>query len=156
VLLSLLATFFTCIQQRELGIVKSAPELRVWLSNGIQYTNAHGRLVFQSSLTSLTLMEAPYEYISLAVANFVAGMAAYLWSSWSRGLAMQYEKSWATGMAVLVYFAVGTGFAFSMFPVLLGSNEREIAVAGYAMEGFDKREDVDKGEEVVGGGKGIV
>jgi hypothetical protein len=69
---------------------------------------------------------------------------------------MQYEKSWATGMAVLVYFAVGTGFAFSMFPVLLGSNEREIAVAGYAMEGFDKREDVDKGEEVVGGGKGIV
>jgi hypothetical protein len=94
-------------------------------------------------------MEAPYEYISLAVANFVAGMAAYLWSSWSRGLAVQYETSWATGMAVLVYFAVGTGFAFSMFPVLLGSKDREIAATGCALDGLGQRGDVEKAGEVV-------
>lgn len=124
-MLSLLATFFTCIQQRELGYIRSASALRVWLSNGIQYRNARERYVWQSSLASLTLMEAPYELISLSVSNFVAGMAAYMWSVWKDKLEVQKDKDGVKGLAVLVYFAVGTGFAFGMFPVLLGDKDRE-------------------------------
>ncbi|EOA83963.1 uncharacterized protein SETTUDRAFT_155287 [Exserohilum turcica Et28A] len=124
-MLSLLATFFTCIQQRELGYIRTASALRVWLSNGIQYRNVRSHLAWQSSLASLTLMEAPYELISLSVSNFVAGMSAYMWSAWKDQLDVQKEKAGMQGLAVLVYFAVGTGFAFSLFPVLLGSKDRE-------------------------------
>ncbi|RAR13714.1 hypothetical protein DDE83_002899 [Stemphylium lycopersici] len=92
-MLSLLATFFTCIQQRELGSLRTAPALRIWLSNGVHYSNTNStthnttsHLRWQSSLASLTLMEAPYELISLAVANFVAGIAAYMWSVWKEKL----------------------------------------------------------------------
>ena len=123
--LSLLATFFTCIQQRELGVIRTASALRIWLSNGVQYRNAHESLVWQSSLASLTLMEAPYELITLAVSNFVVGMAVYMADVWMYRLPTQKETGALEGIAVLVYFAVGTGFAFTLFPVLLGSKDCE-------------------------------
>jgi hypothetical protein len=123
-MLSLLATFFTLIQQREVGIIRNARAFRRWLSNGILYHNAQERLVRQSSLASLTLIEAPYELISLAVANFVAGMAAYMWETWKDRLETQKERG-LEGVAIVVYFAIATGFAFMMFPVLLGSKDLE-------------------------------
>ncbi|CAN9098364.1 unnamed protein product [Alternaria sp. RS040] len=126
-MLSLLATFFTLIQQREVGVIRDARSFRRWLSNGVQYYNARERLVWQSSLTSLTLVEAPYELISLAVASFVAGMSAYVWDVWKDGLEAQKEQG-LDGVAVVVYFAVATGFAFTMFPVLLGLKDREESV----------------------------
>ncbi|CAN9113478.1 unnamed protein product [Alternaria alternata] len=126
-MLSLLATFFTLIQQREVGVIRDARSFRRWLSNGVQYYNARERLVWQSSLTSLTLVEAPYELISLAVASFVAGMSAYVWDVWKDGLKAQKEQG-LDGVAVVVYFAVATGFAFTMFPVLLGLKDREESV----------------------------
>ncbi|KAL1800521.1 hypothetical protein ACET3X_000863 [Alternaria dauci] len=126
-MLSLLATFFTLIQQRELGVIRDARTFRRWLSNGIQYYNARERLVWQSSLTSLTLVEAPYELMSLAVASFVAGMSAYVWEVWKDRLEAQKEQG-LDGVAVVVYFAVATGFTFTMFPVLLGLKDREESV----------------------------
>ncbi|KAF1941228.1 hypothetical protein EJ02DRAFT_207201 [Clathrospora elynae] len=138
-MLSILATFFTCIQQRELDLVRSVPALRAWLSNGVRYTNNNDELVFQSSLASLTLLESPYEFISLAVANFVAGVSAYMWSAWANGLKLHQEEGALTGVAVLVYFAVGTGFAFTMFPLLLGSKDRESRAVGYALDGCEMR-----------------
>jgi len=74
-------------------------------------------------------MEAPYELISLAVANFIAGMAAYMWGVYKERLNLQLESGWAERVAVIVYFAFGTGFAFAMFPVLLGSKDREGKIA---------------------------
>jgi hypothetical protein len=138
--LSLLATFFTCIQQRELGLLRTASALRVWLSNGVQYRDAHEHLVWQSSLASLTLMEAPYELISLAVSNFVCGMAAYMWSVWKYNLRVQKEDAVLPRASVLVYFAVGTGFAFTLFPVLLGSKDQEGRLAGGEMDSLVERE----------------
>ncbi|EDU44299.1 hypothetical protein PtrSN002B_007055 [Pyrenophora tritici-repentis] len=138
--LSLLATFFTCIQQRELGVVYKASSFRMWLSNGIRYTNSSNQVVLQSSLASLTLMEAPYELISLAVANFVAGMAAYMWDIYKQRLELQKESGWAQSVAIVVYFAFGTGFAFAMFPVLLGSKDREVKAAA-----AEERADVEMG-----------
>jgi hypothetical protein len=132
-MLSLLATFFTLIQQREVGVIRDAKSFRRWLSNGIQYHNARERLVWQSSLTSLTLVEAPYELISLAVASFVAGMSAYVWDVWKDRLETQKEQG-LNGVAIVVYFAITTGFAFTMFPVLLGLKDREESVHHKSVE----------------------
>ncbi|EMD88101.1 hypothetical protein COCC4DRAFT_145495 [Bipolaris maydis ATCC 48331] len=133
-MLSLLATFFTCIQQRELGFVRTASALRIWLSNGVQYRDSREHLVWQSSLASLTLMEAPYELISLAVTNFVCGMSAYMWSAWKENLPLQKEGDVLRRLAVLVYFAVGTGFAFTLFPVLLGAKDEEGKLGSMEMD----------------------
>jgi len=43
------------------------------------------------------------------------------------GLKAQKEQG-LDGVAVVVYFAVATGFAFTMFPVLLGLKDREESV----------------------------
>ncbi|KAL6711037.1 hypothetical protein ACN47E_006912 [Coniothyrium glycines] len=139
-MLSVLSTFFTCLQQRELIVVRSAPALRAWLSNGIRYTNANGELVFQSSLASLTLLEAPYEYLSIAIVNFVVGVAAYLGSAFFSGIRLHSEKGLLPELAVLIYFAVGTGFAFSMFPLLLGTKDRENRITRQTLDDLDKAE----------------
>lgn len=137
-MLSILATFFTCLQQRELIVIRSAPALRAWLSNGIRYTNAEGDLVFQSSLASLTLLESPYEYLSIAIVNFVAGIAAYLGSAFFNGVKLHSEKGLFTEIAVLAYFAAGTGIAFSIFPMLLGTKDKENRVVRRTLEEMDK------------------
>jgi hypothetical protein len=120
-MLSILATFFTCIQQREFGGISSAQELREWLSSGVFYYNGEGRRLRRSSMAALNLLDSPYELLSISIANIVGGMAAYL------GSAGLYRVRLGVGgrlgdMAVIVAFAVGTGFAFSLFPLLLGAS----------------------------------
>jgi hypothetical protein len=137
-MLSILATFFTCLQQRELVVIRSAPALRAWLSNGVRYTNADGELVFQSSLAALTLLESPYEYLSIAITNFVAGIAAYLGSAYFGGVRLHGERGIWPELAVLVHFAAGTGFAFLVFPVLLGTKDKENRVARETLDGLHK------------------
>lgn len=139
--LSLLATFFTCIQQRELGVIRTASALRIWLSDGTQYRNGNGSLVWASSLASLTLLEAPYELLYLAVSNFVVGISVYMVSVWKDQLPVQKETGGLEGLAVLVYFVVGTLFAFTLFPVLLGSKDYEWKIG--TMEAAESRVDVD-------------
>lgn len=87
------------------------------------YALSYGIVVFQSSLASLTLLESPYEYLSLAVLNSVSGMATYLGSAWLNGVKLYPEEGALKDIVVLVYFAVGTGFSFSMFLILLGSKD---------------------------------
>lgn len=119
-------------------MVRSAPALRAWLSNGVRYTNVADVRVFQSSFTALCLMESPYEYLSMAIANFIAGMAAYVGSAWLNGVRLHAENGELTELAVVVYFAVGTGFAFTLFPVLLGCKDRESRAVGDELDGFGK------------------
>ena len=52
-------------------------------------------------------------------------MSAYMWNAWKDSLPLQKEGDALRRMAVLVYFAVGTGFAFTLFPVLLGGKDEE-------------------------------
>jgi hypothetical protein len=47
-----------------------------------------------------------------------------VWDVWKDRLEAQSEQG-LDGVAVVVYFAVATGFAFTMFPVLLGLKDRE-------------------------------
>ncbi|KAF2026323.1 hypothetical protein EK21DRAFT_74388 [Setomelanomma holmii] len=149
-MLSILATFFTCIQQREFGVIRTAPELRAWLSNGVRYVNGDGDLVYQSSMAALNLLDSPYELLSIAIASMMGGVAAYLGSAWV------YEVRLSAGgrlgdVAVIVAFAVGTVFAFALFPALLGSKAKEIKVAGRVLEGFEISGD-GKGDGRVSGG----
>ncbi|KAF2853320.1 hypothetical protein T440DRAFT_391149 [Plenodomus tracheiphilus IPT5] len=137
-MLSIFSTFFICIQQRELSVVGEAPALRAWLSNGIRYTNAHDALVYQSSLAALTLLESPYEYLGIAVSNFITGMAAYMAGAWIDRRELQTGDGMLKEMAVLAYFGVGTGFAMMMFPILLGTKDGESQAVGHALPGFKR------------------
>lgn len=135
-MLSILATFFICLQQRELSAVEDVPALRAWLSNGKLYTNADDAMAYQSSLAALTLLNSPYEYLGIAVTNFLVGVAAYMAGAWLDDRELHTDRD---GMlkeaAVLVYFGVGTLFAMTMFPMLLGMKDRESRGVGQALPG---------------------
>jgi hypothetical protein len=138
-MLSILATFFTCLQQRALGQLRDVTELRLWLSNS-KVCTVNGRKVLRSSLTAHTLLDAPYELLTIAVANFVGGMTAYLGSSWVNGVQLSHNGgSFLRGDGVaIVYFGVGTGFAFTLFPLLLGSKAKESEAARDVLEDFGR------------------
>ncbi|KAH7064135.1 hypothetical protein BKA63DRAFT_179261 [Paraphoma chrysanthemicola] len=152
-MLSILATFFTCIQQREFGTIRSPSLLRAWLSNNTQYHNASGQYVYQSSAAALNLLDSPYELIGIAIACMMGGMGAYLGSAWVEGVALSTGGRLGD-IAVLVVFSVGTVFAFALFPLLLGSKAREIKRVGKGVEGFERRVDEREQERESGGEKG--
>jgi MFS family permease len=84
-MLSLLATFFTLIQQREVGVIRDAKSFRRWLSNGIQYHNARERLVWLTIWTlvpglnnSPTLLNCSRATQGLALAAFMPSTFAIL------------------------------------------------------------------------------
>jgi hypothetical protein len=89
-MLSILATFFTYLQQRALGQLRDVTDLRLWLSNSKLYT-VNGHKALRSSLTAHTLLDAPYELLTIAVANFVGGMTAYLGSAWVNGIQLSHN-----------------------------------------------------------------
>jgi hypothetical protein len=126
-MLSILATFFTCIQQREFGVIRSPLALRNWLSSGVVYHNADGRLLRRSSESALQLLGVPYELLSMSVASIVGGMAAYLGSA--KAYSVHLSVAGRGDMAVILAFATITGFTFSLFPLLLGTKSREIKAA---------------------------
>jgi hypothetical protein len=139
-MLSILATFFTCVQQRELGVVRTAPALRVWLSNGVRYHNASDRSVYQSSLAAQHLLDAPYEFLSVSIASFVAGMAAYLGSAWWNDVQLSPGATKFGDGVVTMHFIVATGFAFVLFPLLLGKKSSEAKEAKAMLRDFEQRQ----------------
>lgn len=145
---SILATFFTLIQQRELSVVRSAAALRAWLSNGVQYKNGHEILVFQSSWASLNLLEGPYEFLSMAIMTFILGIAAYLGSAWLYKVDLHASDGPLADLSVILAFSVVTGFSFFMFPLLLGTKDRESNAVGGTLIGFERQPNIPSaGEE---------
>lgn len=135
-MLSILATFFTCIQQRELGVIRSTPALRAWLSNGKQYQNNEGRFVYQSSMAALQLLNSAYELIAIAIIFLVGGIMAYLASAWVENVKLSTGGRLGD-LAVIVCFVVGIAFALALFPTLLGCKIQETKFAGPELAGFD-------------------
>jgi hypothetical protein len=127
-MLSLFATFFTFMQQRELSFVCNAPALRLWLSDGVPYTNGDGQLVYRSSMAALHILSLPSELLSIAIALVIGGMVAYLASALVESVRLS-TGGYLGNVAVIVAFAVGVGFAFSLFFVLLGSKSKEMRAA---------------------------
>jgi hypothetical protein len=128
-MLAVLSTFFTCIQQREFGMMRSPLEVRDWLSSGVYYHDGQGRRLRRSSMAALNLLELPYEFLSIAIANLVGGMATYLGSAWVYGVSLSVGSRLGD-VAIIVGFAVVIGYGVSLFPLLLGYKSREIRAVG--------------------------
>lgn len=119
--LSLLAIFFTCVQQRELGFVRRPSDIRAWLSNGIRYNAADGSEAFQSSMAAHHLLQSPHEMMGVSITVFIAGLGVYLGSAWARDLNLGVINDVRQGnVAVLGAFIAVMGFASMLFGFLLG------------------------------------
>jgi hypothetical protein len=135
--LGVLATFFTCIQQREFSTARSPAALRAWLSNGVRYRNHQGNYVYQSSMTVRHLLDGPYEFLAISVANFLAGMASYLGSAWVRNISLgnvEGNGRRLEDLAVIVYFSVGLIAAASAFNLWILCKARERTLNGEVLE----------------------
>jgi hypothetical protein len=80
-------------------------------------------------MAALNLLELPYEFLSIAIANLVGGMATYLGSAWVYGVSLGVGSRLGD-VAIIVGFAVVIGYGVSLFPLLLGYKSREIRAAG--------------------------
>lgn len=124
--ISLLATFFTCLQQRTYGFVEEPGAIRAWLSNGVRYTDYDGRDVFQSSAVSHNLLQAPFEFLCISITSFLVGFAVYLGSAWRQNLGLGLASEQAIGpLGVLIAFIVGAGFALALLGQVLGTKDIE-------------------------------
>lgn len=138
-MLSLLAVYFTLVQQRGL-MALSAHKLRLWLWNGRmrETTMTHGTtseeiptqtrpsLVKESSVTSSVILEAPLELLSIAITAFMAGLIAYLGLVTAANVQLGTGHSWGN-TGVLVVFVVCTAFPLIMFGQALGQKDTEMA-----------------------------
>ena len=122
---SLLAVYFTCVQQRVLTSVRSPLEVRIWLTNGIRYEDADGRTVFQSSAAAHQLLQLPYELIGVSITLFIAAFGTYLGSAFTLGTAINAD---GTGnSAVLAAFLAVVLASCSAFGVVVGNKDVEKA-----------------------------
>jgi hypothetical protein len=122
---SLLAVFFTCLQQRSYGFLEGSTALRVWLSNGTQYTNAEGSPTFRSSIVSHQLLQAPFELLSISITLFLLGIGFYLVSAMTENLKLSSGSVYIGNRGVLIAFVIGTLFGLGLFGQLLGGKDIE-------------------------------
>jgi hypothetical protein len=80
-------------------------------------------------MAALNLLEMPYEFLSIAIANLVGGMATYLGSAWVYGVSLGVGSRLGE-MAIIVGFAIVIGYAAVLFPLLLGYKSRETRATG--------------------------
>jgi hypothetical protein len=125
-IISLLSTFFTCLQQRTYGFVEEPGAIRAWLSNGVQYYNNEGKKVFQSSSVSHNLLQIPFELLCISITCFLIGYTVYLASSWAEDLPQGLAAEQKLGNpGVMIAFAIGTVFALILLGQILGTKDVE-------------------------------
>jgi hypothetical protein len=107
-------------------------------------------------MTVRHLLDCPYEFLAISVANFMGGMASYLGSAWVKNIALGNDETNGRrleDLAVIVYFGVGTIFAGSVFNLLLASKNKESNRTGDVFEEFAprhrKKNEVHRGIGVV-------
>lgn len=129
-MLSLLAVYFTLVQQRDLTTL-TAEHIRLWLWNGnLRAASSPSSdtepTVRESSVTSSIILEAPLEILSIAIALFLAGLVAYLSLIMTAKVTLGPGSSWGN-MGVLITFVVCTTFPLLMFGQALGQKDTEMA-----------------------------
>lgn len=122
--MSLLATFFTCVQQRTYGFLDDPSAIRAWLTNGVRYTNYNGREVFQSSIVSHQILQAPFELLCISITSFIGGIGVYLGSCVTQEIKLGIEEK-IGNRGVLIVFGISTFFALSLLGQLVGGHDRE-------------------------------
>jgi hypothetical protein len=121
-ILGLQSIFFTCVQQRVLGLQIRPDQVRSWLSSGKEPSS--GRL--QSSLIAHQLLQAPFEMLGVSVTMFVAGLGVYEGSGAVRNIGLNTMDGKPVGnIGVLVPFIVGTVFGCFVLGFLMGRKNSE-------------------------------
>lgn len=123
-IISLLATFFACLQQRTYGFIEEPGAIRAWLSNGIRYQNAEGREALQASIVSHNLLQAPFELLCISITTFIMGFAVHLGSAYVEKVPLGVEES-IGNRGVLIAFCIGTAFALGLLGQVLGGKDVE-------------------------------
>ncbi|KAF2499702.1 hypothetical protein BU16DRAFT_524157 [Lophium mytilinum] len=125
VIISLLAVYFTCIQYRTYSFMDNPLAIRLWLSNGIYYTNAAQKRVIQSSMLSHQLLQVPFELLSIAITLFLVGFGVCLGSAMIQNVGQASGPIRIGNRAVFITVMIATGFALSLFGQLLGGKDIE-------------------------------
>ena len=123
-IISLLATFFACLQQRTYGFIEEPGAIRAWLSNGVRYQNSEGREALQASIVSHNLLQAPFELLCISITTFVLGFATHLGSAMVEKVPLGVEES-IGNRGVLIAFCIGTAFALGLLGQVLGGKDVE-------------------------------
>jgi hypothetical protein len=123
--MALLSAFFTCMQQRTYGFIEEPAAIRAWLTNGVRYINREGKEVYQSSMISHQLLQAPFELLCISFSTFIGGIGIYLGSALTQHLKMGSEDADYGNRAVLIAFILTTVFALGMLGQLLGGMDLE-------------------------------
>lgn len=123
--MALLAAFFTCMQQRTYGFIEEPAAIRAWLTNGVLYVNSQGKEVYQSSMISHQLLQAPFELLCISFSTFISGIGIYLGSSLAQHLKLGSEDEKIGNRAVLIAFMITTAFALGLLGQLLGGMDLE-------------------------------
>jgi hypothetical protein len=122
---ALLATFFTCIQQRAHGFQEEPSTIRAWLSNGVQYVNHTDSEVLQSSIISQQILQAPFELLSISITTFLVAIGISLGSALTQHISLGCEGTNYGNTGVLIGFIVTTIFSLSLLGQLLGGKDIE-------------------------------
>ncbi|KAF2810356.1 uncharacterized protein BDZ99DRAFT_520427 [Mytilinidion resinicola] len=125
VIISLLAVYFTCLQYRTYGFMESPSAIRLWLSNGICYTNSEKDRVIQSSMLSHQLLQVPFELLSIAITLFIVGFGVCLGSAMSENIDLASGPTRIGDLAVFITVMIATVFALTLFGQLLGGKDIE-------------------------------
>ena len=80
----------------------------------------------ESSVTSVIILEAPLELLSIAIPLFVAGLISYLGLVLYECVQLGTGPQWGNKV-VLIAFVVSTAFSPIMFGQTLGQNDTEMA-----------------------------
>jgi hypothetical protein len=123
--MALLSAFFTCMQQRTYGFIEEPAAIRAWLTNGVRYVNCEGMEVYQSSMISHQLLQAPFELLCISFSTFIAGIGIYLGSALTQHIKLGSEDEKIGNRAVLIAFMITTAFALGLLGQLLGGMDLE-------------------------------
>jgi hypothetical protein len=120
-MLSLLSAYFTLIQQRELNNL-DVQNFRLWLWDGTFAPAQDGWM--RSSLASNTLLQAPFEFLGIAIALFLAGLGCYLGLAYASQLSLSAGKD--SNLAVLLVVTIACGFSLLVVGQGIGQKHREL------------------------------
>ncbi|KAF2467371.1 uncharacterized protein BDR25DRAFT_183327, partial [Lindgomyces ingoldianus] len=127
-ILSLLAVFFSGLQQSSFGRASEPKDLRLWLSSGVRWDEANMKGELQSSMVAHMILQAPFEIVVMSITLFVVGFGVYLGSSWKAGLKLNEGSQ--GNRAVLIAFVVPTVFVLLMYGHMMGLKDRELGQMG--------------------------
>jgi hypothetical protein len=158
-LLSILATMLSCIQQQVLGTLNEAGGVRMWLSNGAvsrspSKNGGHSgsralsasRDKMQTSVASLLLLRLPNALLLWGVACFLVGFGLFLGFAWQQNLdnTPSRDNNFAVMIMYIVVGCVSFLGAAGVVKWKMGEVGQAEKVVGKDIEEGDDDEDEDE------------